>query len=163
MSKKSLEIRHFHAFAHQEEPGGAASWAAGVARGGRNEKNGSDIGGWAYNRCPARMAKRKSRVNPPHGDKTDLISISGANLLVAKVVLTNGHDRFPAKVTEQTSTTIRFRLPDVSPGILAIALKMDSSVKLVCCRFFLHIDQQGNFQVDDDYRNKAANHAQAIK
>jgi hypothetical protein len=38
VSEESLEMRHFQALAHLEEPGVAASWAAGVARDGRNEK-----------------------------------------------------------------------------------------------------------------------------
>jgi len=49
MSEKSLEIRHFWAFAHLEGPGVAPSWAAGVAPDGRNEKNGSNGTGLKYN------------------------------------------------------------------------------------------------------------------
>jgi hypothetical protein len=51
VSEKPLEMRHFQAFAQPEEPGVAPLWAAGVAPGGRNEKNGSNRTGLEYNRC----------------------------------------------------------------------------------------------------------------
>ena len=51
VSEKSLGMRYFQAFAHLEEPEVAPSWAAGVARDGRNEKNGSNGSGWEYNCC----------------------------------------------------------------------------------------------------------------
>ena len=52
-------MRHFQVFAYPEEPELAPSWAAGVARDGKNEKNSSKIGGWMYNPQRARMAKWK--------------------------------------------------------------------------------------------------------
>ena len=50
MSEKSLKMRHFQVFAYPEEPDLAPSCAAGVARDGKNERNGSNGGGWVYNR-----------------------------------------------------------------------------------------------------------------
>jgi len=41
VSEKPLEMKHFQAFARLEQPGVAPSWAAGVARDGKNETNGS--------------------------------------------------------------------------------------------------------------------------
>lgn len=45
MSEQPLEMRHFQALVYLEEPGVAPSWAAGVTRNGKNEKNGSDKSG----------------------------------------------------------------------------------------------------------------------
>ena len=49
MSEKSLEMRHFRVFTYPEEPELAPSWAAGVARSGKDERTGSSGGGWVYN------------------------------------------------------------------------------------------------------------------
>jgi hypothetical protein len=48
--EKSLEIRHFRAFPYSKEAELALSGAAGFARDGRDKRNGSDGGGWMYNR-----------------------------------------------------------------------------------------------------------------
>ena len=51
MSKKSPEMKHFQVSTYPEEPELAPSWAAGVARHGRDSKNGSNGGVWLYNGC----------------------------------------------------------------------------------------------------------------
>jgi len=45
VSKKSPETGHFEVLAYSEEPELAPSWAAGVARDGKNERNGSNRDG----------------------------------------------------------------------------------------------------------------------
>lgn len=49
MYEKSLEMRHFRVVTYPEEPDLAPSWAAGAARGGKDERNGSKGGAWMYN------------------------------------------------------------------------------------------------------------------
>lgn len=50
VSERSVEMTRFQIFAFRDEPELALSWAGGVARDGRNEKNGSDAGSQIYNR-----------------------------------------------------------------------------------------------------------------
>jgi len=101
-------------------------------------------------------------TDTPSGKKGDVISISGGNLqkeLLAKVLLTDGENDFPVEVTEQTSTTVKFRIPDrVPPGRLALmALTTGKQGYMLLPRFTITVDQRGNFQVDDTYKRKAAN------
>lgn len=101
-------------------------------------------------------------ASPPNGVKTDQITITVMNLqntLVSSVVLAGvGHVRYPVEVTDQSSKTIKFKIPDVLPGRLAITI-----AKSLCCRFFLDIDEQGNFQIDDTYHPKATDRTQAVQ
>jgi hypothetical protein len=61
LSEKSLEMRRSQVFPYPEEPELAPSWAAGVARDGKNERNGSNGGGRMY-MMAARRPKRKSWI-----------------------------------------------------------------------------------------------------
>lgn len=63
MYEKSIKMRHFQAVAHLEEPGVAPSWAAGVARDGKDETNSSDGTGWVYNGSSPGSPKSKSWFN----------------------------------------------------------------------------------------------------
>jgi hypothetical protein len=58
---------------------------------------------------------RMTTVDPPSGKKGDVIAVSGENLEKAevdKVFLTDGKNDTPVEVTEQTATTIKFKIPD---------------------------------------------------
>ncbi len=53
-------------------------------------------------------------ADPPNGKKGDVITVTGENLqkdIVAKVFLTDGKNDFQCEVTEQTATTIKFKIP----------------------------------------------------
>jgi len=58
--EKSLEMTHSRVFPYPEEADLAPSWAAGVARDRKNERNRSNEGGWVYTRSD-QGAKRESR------------------------------------------------------------------------------------------------------
>jgi|SRR5579871_368476 len=58
---------------------------------------------------------RITSVDPPSGKRGDLIAITGENLQkdqVDKVFLTDGKNDTPVEVTEQTPTSIKFKIPD---------------------------------------------------
>jgi hypothetical protein len=62
---KSLEMRHFRVFPYPEEVELAPSWAAGVARDERNERNGSNGGGRVYNPYWLRSHSGNAGQNDP--------------------------------------------------------------------------------------------------
>lgn len=110
-------------------------------------------------------------TDTPNGKKGDVVSFSGENLqkeLVAKVLLTDGQNDFPVEVTEQTSTTVKFRIPGkVIAGRLALMVlttgKAGPQEYIFLPRFKITVDQGGNFQVDDTYKRKAVDRNQALK
>lgn len=54
-------------------------------------------------------------VDPATGKKGDVVVITGENLQkaqVEKVFLTDGKNDTPVEVTEQSATTIKFKIPD---------------------------------------------------
>jgi len=58
---------------------------------------------------------RMLSVDPLSGKRGDLIAVTGENLdkaQVDKVFLTDGKNDTPVEVTEQTPTTIKFKIPD---------------------------------------------------
>src|SRR6516164_7999636 len=58
---------------------------------------------------------RMVSVDPPSGKKGDVIAVTGENLQKAqvdKVFLTDGKNDTPVEVTEQTATTIKFKIPE---------------------------------------------------
>jgi hypothetical protein len=58
---------------------------------------------------------RMMTVDPPSGKKGDVIAVSGENLEKAevdKVFLTDGKNDTQVEVTEQTATTIKFKIPN---------------------------------------------------
>jgi hypothetical protein len=66
---------------------------------------------------------RMTSVDPQSGKKGDIIAISGENLqkeLVAKVFLTDGKNDLPVEVTEQTATSIKFKIPVKAAGRLTL-------------------------------------------
>lgn len=57
---------------------------------------------------------RMLSVDPPSGKVGDVIAVTGENLdktNVDKVYLTDGKNDVPVEVTEQTGTTIKFKIP----------------------------------------------------
>lgn len=66
---------------------------------------------------------RMTSVDPLTGKKGDVIVISGENLqkeLVAKVFLTDGKNDTQVEVTEQTTTSIKFKIPAKATGRLTL-------------------------------------------
>ena len=66
-------------------------------------------------------------VDPLSGKKGDIIVVSGENLdkaKVDKVFLTDGKNDVPVEVTEQTDTSIKFKIPDkaATGGRLALMI-----------------------------------------
>ena len=75
----------------------------------------------AYGQAMPRM----SSVDPTSGKKGDVVAVTGENLdkdNVAKVYLTDGKNDTPVEVTEQSATTIKFKIPAAKPGRLAIMI-----------------------------------------
>jgi hypothetical protein len=68
---------------------------------------------------------RMSSVDPSSGKVGDVVAVTGENLdkpNVAKVYLTDGKNDFVCDVTEQTATTIKFKIPAKATGRLAIMI-----------------------------------------
>jgi hypothetical protein len=66
---------------------------------------------------------RMTSVDPMSGKKGDVIAITGENLqkeLVAKVFLTDGKNDIQVEVTEQTATSIKFKIPAKATGRLTL-------------------------------------------
>ncbi|HXB75430.1 MAG TPA: IPT/TIG domain-containing protein [Candidatus Acidoferrales bacterium] len=75
----------------------------------------------AYGQAMPRM----STVEPASGKKGDVVAVTGENLdkdNVAKVYLTDGKNDTPVEVTEQTATTIKFKIPTAKAGRLALMI-----------------------------------------
>jgi hypothetical protein len=69
---------------------------------------------------------RMTGVDPGNGKVGDVITAAGENLdkaLVAKVYLTDGKNDVAVEVTEQTPTSIKFKIPGkAAPGRFALML-----------------------------------------
>ena len=67
---------------------------------------------------------RMTSVDPLNGKVGDVIVVTGENLqktTVAKVFLTDGKNDIPVEVSEQSETTIKFKIPaKVTPGRLTV-------------------------------------------
>jgi len=63
-------------------------------------------------------------VDPASAKAGDVVTVTGENLdqsIVAALFLTNGKDDFKAEITEQTATSIKFKIPSaVKTGRLAL-------------------------------------------
>jgi hypothetical protein len=63
----------------------------------------------------AQSMPRMTSVDPLNGKKGDVIVVTGENLAkdaVAKVFLTDGKNDIPVVLTEQTATSVKFKIPD---------------------------------------------------
>ena len=68
---------------------------------------------------------RMISVDPPNGKRGDVIAVTGENLqkdLVSKVYLTDGKNDLIVEVTEQTDTSIKFKIPAKAAGRLALMI-----------------------------------------
>ena len=68
---------------------------------------------------------RMVSVDPPNGKTGDVITVTGENLqkdLVSKVYLTDGKNDLIVEVTEQTDTSIKFKIPAKAAGRLALMI-----------------------------------------
>lgn len=66
---------------------------------------------------------RMTSVDPMSGKKGDVIAITGENLqkeLVSKVFLTDGKNDIQVEVTEQSTTSIKFKIPAKATGRLTL-------------------------------------------
>jgi hypothetical protein len=79
----------------------------------------ASLAGYAQQSMP-----RMVSADPMNGRKGDVIAVTGENLqkdAVAKVYLTDGKNDYEVQVTEQTETSIKFKIPDkAAPGRLAL-------------------------------------------
>jgi hypothetical protein len=68
---------------------------------------------------------RMISVDPPNGKKGEVITVTGENLqkdLVSKVYLTDGKNDVIVEMTEQTDTSIKFKIPVKAAGRLALMI-----------------------------------------
>ena len=68
---------------------------------------------------------RMISVDPPNGKKGEVITVTGENLqkdLVSKVYLTDGKTDLIVEITEQTDTSIKFKIPVKAAGRLALMI-----------------------------------------
>jgi hypothetical protein len=68
---------------------------------------------------------RMTSAEPMNGKSGDVIAITGENLQkesVAKVYLTDGKDDHEVQITEQTATSIKFKIPEKAKGRLALMI-----------------------------------------
>ena len=68
---------------------------------------------------------RMISVDPPNGKRGDVVAVTGENLqkdLVSKVYLTDGKNDLIVEVTEQTDTSIKFKIPAQAAGGLALMI-----------------------------------------
>ena len=68
---------------------------------------------------------RMVSTEPGNGKVGDLIAVTGENLTkesVAKVYLTDGSNDLEVQITEQTATTLKFKIPAKAKGKLALMI-----------------------------------------
>ena len=68
---------------------------------------------------------RMTSAEPPNGKSGEVIAITGENLdkaQVAKVYLTDGKNDIEVEVTEQTATSLKFKVPAKGNGRLALMI-----------------------------------------
>ena len=78
---------------------------------------------------------RMVSAEPQNGKIGDVIAVAGENLQkdsVAKLYLTDGKDDLAVDITEQTATTIKFKIPDKAKGKMALmVLTAGKDAKLI--------------------------------
>jgi hypothetical protein len=84
-------------------------------------------------------------ADPANGKRGDVITVTGTNLnkdSVAKVYLTDDKNDFPADITEQTATTIKFKIPVKAAGRLSVMfLTTDKEPKLLVQAVKVTVDE----------------------
>jgi hypothetical protein len=85
-------------------------------------------------------------ADPLNGKRGDVITITGTNLgknLVAKVYLTDDKNDLQAEVTEQTATTIKFKIPAKATGKLSVMfLTTEKEPKYIVQPVKVTVDEQ---------------------
>ena len=78
---------------------------------------------------------RMTSAEPTNGKTGDVIAVAGENLTkeaVAKVYLTDGSHDHEVEITEQTATSIKFKIPEKASGKLALmVLTAGKDAKLI--------------------------------
>jgi hypothetical protein len=77
---------------------------------------------------------RMTSAEPGNGKTGDVIVVSGENLektSVAKVFLTDGNNDTPVDIVEQTGTSIKFKIPKMKPGRLALAVLIAGKPQII--------------------------------
>jgi siroheme synthase (precorrin-2 oxidase/ferrochelatase) len=93
------------------------------------------------------VSPRMTSAEPQNGKRGDVIAVTGENLQkdqVAKVYLTDGKNDVLVEVTEQTATTLKFRIPvKIDAGRLALmVLTAGKEPKLIEQPVKVTIDEQ---------------------
>jgi len=118
-----------------------------------------------------RATPRITSTDTPSGKKGDVVSFTGENLqnaIVAGLYLTDGENDFKVVFMEQTSRTVRFKIPEGVPSgrfafmVLTTGKSMPQTF-IALPRFKMTIDQRGNFQIDDTDKRKAEEEAKAAE
>jgi IPT/TIG domain-containing protein len=66
---------------------------------------------------------RMLSVEPPNGKIGDVVAVKGENLekgAVTKLYLTNGKDDLEVVITEQTTNSIKFKIPEKATGRMSL-------------------------------------------
>jgi hypothetical protein len=78
---------------------------------------------------------RMVSVEPPNGKVGDVVAVNGENLqkdAVAKLYLTNGKDDLEVVITEQSTSSIKFKIPAKATGRMALmVLTAGKDAKLI--------------------------------
>jgi len=77
---------------------------------------------------------RMTSAEPTSGKTGDVIVVSGENLTktsVAKVFLTDGTNDTPVDIVEQNDSSIKFKIPKVKPGRLALAVLIAGKPQII--------------------------------
>jgi hypothetical protein len=75
--------------------------------------------------CAQQPMPRMTSAEPGNGKAGDVIAVAGENLdkdQVSKVYLTDGKNDFQVEVTEQSPTSIKFKIPGKGNGRLALMI-----------------------------------------
>ncbi len=77
---------------------------------------------------------RMTSAEPGSGKIGDVIVVAGENLdkaSVAKVYLTDGTNDVLVDLVEQTATSIKFKIPKIKPGRLALAVLIANKPQII--------------------------------
>ena len=77
---------------------------------------------------------RMTSAEPQNGKTGDVVVVSGENLAktsVAKVYLTDGTNDTQVDIVEQTDSSIKFKIPKVKAGRLALAVLLAGKPQII--------------------------------
>lgn len=94
--------------------------------------------------APVQTAPNIQTVDPPNGKVGTVITATGQNLQkasVAKLYLTDNKTDLQVDVTEQTATSIKFKIPDKAAGRMSLMiLTSDKEPKLMVLPIKVTVD-----------------------